>query len=626
MRRGAGGGIVVVVAGLLVALGARPSPAQDVPIDGLVVHEWGVLVTDPALDRTEPPPAFVHRVAGDGPFAPPGPGDGPPFGGEERKPVIYFYRGARFPEAIALDVRLPAGSFGRSIYYPAADVLPNRPEPGGGDSGGTLRFTLALPSMPFGGSLRADVPAWWAAARVHDAAIVTAPLEAEGFVFYEAPLAPPAGPTVTEERFSTALMHRVTGGSVAVRDVLAIDRRGDRVSYGVADAVGPGEQAYLSWRTETPDGFRQELHRRLVGAGLFAAEADAFLRVWGDSLLGDTPLLFYRLDLGAADRMVPLAITPAPSRVVRVWWVASPLPLLREQIPEAAFAERRPGTFAVHEWGVVTTDDSLDPTPAAPGFVHTVPAQGAPPPDVPAPRKPIAYFYPATPAPTDLTVRIGLPAASLPGTIHWPGGTPIRDGPSAAGLGFSLRMNAGGTPPAAPAWWEACRVPDAALLSTRDGREAERFLFYETRLPIAATPSIQYVFGHHGPRVEVRGGSLPVEDVVAVWREADGLIMCGDLDALGAGEGGVLTLHVASEAMVRDILRARLARTGLYRAEAEALLSVWGPSLDGDPPIVLCRLAAADVDRLVPLEITPPPAERVRVWLVAARIPDGWRR
>lgn len=284
-------------------------------------------------------------------------------------------------------------------------------------------------------------------------------------------------------------------------------------------------------------------------------------------------------------------------------------------VPTAA-QQPPPADFVVHEWGVITTDDRLDPTAAPPPFVHR--ASEFAPQDGPALRKPVMYFYPgATAGRGAIDVRVGIPAASFDTTIFYPGAAV--EGLSPRGLqvpGLHFTLRTGGDhrlPPNPPAWWVACRVPGAASVASADG-EGEGFLFYETRIDVPGRPSFS-LEELDGPLARVTAAPTGMSDVVAIARWGSA-VHVGAVDTVATGATPAFSLSPASAEIARREVRDRLVRAGLYEAEANALVRVWSDSLDGDPAVVLYRLDPTVVSSLVPLTVTPAPASLVRVWLV----------
>lgn len=293
---------------------------------GFVVHEWGLLAVTPGIDET-PPPEFVQHVDRPAPLAPPptiiriDPENPPPT--VVFKPIVYFYPGSHGPDRVRIWLRLP--SLWGTICYPPGTVYERSPIPGrdaaapDGESAGAIGWDLRLgPPAP-----RPDSPPpWWAACRVSGAAPVSLAdgSAGDGFLFYEAPLAPLDPPRVIVVGNQIV----ATGGGRPVHDVIAIRRIGGVLHAGTIDRLAPGDTEVVGTLAPIePAALRAELQRRLEAAGLFADEARAYLDVWAAALDGDPPITLYRLDPATIDAMAPLDLSPSPDRMVRVWFVAA---------------------------------------------------------------------------------------------------------------------------------------------------------------------------------------------------------------------------------------------------------------------------------------------------------------
>lgn len=307
--------------------------------------------------------------------------------------------------------------------------------------------------------------------------------------------------------------------------------------------------------------------------------------------------------------------------------------------------------LVVHEWGVITLADDIDRTAELPGFVHRVPPQAAPVMDPPMDRKPIVYFYSDAAASAAVRVEITLPPGSLSGAVHYPDATvaptlpgPWRNGLESApvdgggSLRFDLRLAPGRLPDDPPAWWTACRVPDARPISLAGGREGEGFLFYEMPIRPPGPPVVTWDFvtgqgfryadvppAHAGPIREidlvVQGAETPLADVMGIARRSGGPLYFGAVDSNAAARAQTIPLRESTPEAVRSAIRGRLVRAGLREAETDAMLAVWGDSFWGGESfkLFLYRLDPRTIDALVPLTVTPAPSEVTRVWLVAGR-------
>ncbi len=66
------------------------------------------------------------------------------------------------------------------------------------------------------------------------------------------------------------------------------------------------------------DGLREEMKAMLISQGLFEKEADAMLKTWRDSWFEEGLRIFYIMPRKTTDAILPIAIDPKPSELVRV--------------------------------------------------------------------------------------------------------------------------------------------------------------------------------------------------------------------------------------------------------------------------------------------------------------------
>lgn len=84
-------------------------------------------------------------------------------------------------------------------------------------------------------------------------------------------------------------------------------------------AAGETQNAVLPSDSITTDELRSAMTERLVGAGLFEKEAIAMVNTWQDSWFTEQGTrLFYLVPQETTDALLPLEITPAPDKTVRV--------------------------------------------------------------------------------------------------------------------------------------------------------------------------------------------------------------------------------------------------------------------------------------------------------------------
>jgi hypothetical protein len=158
----------------------------------------------------------------------------------------------------------------------------------------------------------------------------------------------------------------------------------------------------------------------------------------------------------------------------------------------------------------------------------------------------------------------------------------------------------------------AARATDSAPLriQTRAGVQSEKFLFYrglgDFPLPLTVR------FEGRTPRVT---NSSAVEVPALIRFSNRGAIAYSLHGSLAAGE----SLLLSSPGSERDLesLRAELARllvqAGLYEREAHAMLQTWDDTWFAPGERLIYLVPRAVTDAAIPMTITPPPSELVRV-------------
>lgn len=321
--------------------------------------------------------------------------------------------------------------------------------------------------------------------------------------------------------------------------------------------------------------------------------------------------------------------------------------------------------YTLHEWGLIGVDASPH-GPAAIGTVvsHPPPLTGLDAlehsggliPDVipdapmtsgthgPQGGKPVIYLHvPEGSPPVDVSVRVRLPRDGL--LEHWPPGEP-----SSGALTWNVTARSGAcTRPTAPptgdseacrgvrdAFCEAAEIPryyGANDTCVRVGEAEAELLFYRgagldaSALPLAMVRMLSEWQTTKRDPAALEGPVLLVELVDGAPR----LRVLTAPDYAMPAEGD----PVITPGQARALLRAEAIRRGLAPAEADAFLDAWspayfgpclrtGPVAEGRPPVSLAEAGRALlyfapealVDRLLPLELTPAPEARHRVFLV----------
>jgi hypothetical protein len=97
------------------------------------------------------------------------------------------------------------------------------------------------------------------------------------------------------------------------------ERRGNSLgirALGSLEAITSVEPPELDKTVETAT---EELRRALLDQGLYPDEAMAMLETWKDSWFEEGSRLLYLVPQAFVDRVLPLAISPAPEKTTRVF-------------------------------------------------------------------------------------------------------------------------------------------------------------------------------------------------------------------------------------------------------------------------------------------------------------------
>jgi len=271
--------------------------------------------------------------------------------------------------------------------------------------------------------------------------------------------------------------------------------------------------------------------------------------------------------------------------------------------------EQPPPRLVAHEWGVWVVERNrvtgLEELAAeSPPFV--VRAEDAPD---DAPRPPVIRPSNVTVRKPVLFLRSDRPIANLQVEVRFVGGRPWLLYPTGQVNGNRVRwqgsLGARGTAPPVEEghWWSELRGVGADLFSSRHGGR-ERFLFYDGPVRFRSAWRVR----RRGERVVTR--RLRGESPVWLVRE-DGWERRHEGEVTTGAEYDVL----------RARLREEMERRGLTTAEANSLLDTWRDELvRGDHLRALWFVDRSEYDRMLPLRITPAPAELVRVGLVISRL------
>ncbi|HKB15503.1 MAG TPA: hypothetical protein VKF62_05525, partial [Planctomycetota bacterium] len=283
--------------------------------------------------------------------------------------------------------------------------------------------------------------------------------------------------------------------------------------------------------------------------------------------------------------------------------------------------------LVVHEWGTFTAvmgDDGLpvewrplSGTDDLPEFVYRRTPSGAlATPDARSVKlrlaalarleTPVVYFY--SDRPVTASARVAYPGGWI--TEWYPQARRRRD--TIRWDGIEVRPGIAGAFPddGSRSHYYAARETDAAALriETDTGTQEEGFLFYRGAGSVGLSLSVVCEGGFlRVPRLE-----NGVRDIVVVSNRGGRMGY-----SLATPEGKAVSLRDGLPGgdvpSLQDELRRLLVRHGLYPKEAAAMVATWGDSWFEEGTRVFYVLPRAEVDRALPLTVTPPPSETARV-------------
>ncbi len=358
VRRPAACRRLYVLVGLVLFGGRWISPAPAAEGSGLTVHEWGTFtavsgsdgVLLPGLEVEEAPlPNFVQAIDG---FAPLTKGFDRPVRNVTVKmetPVLYFYSPVARP--VRVEVAFNGGCI--SQWYPeraGGEILPPPADPAASTPpvdfavGHQGRLVWQVEVLAPGASDPITAPAsWetpqWPRARVPGANRVRGPKGGSAVTASGAATA--GGPVVEGFLFYRGignlplpLVTKAAGGGLGLDNTgaqpipfaLVYEKRAD-LPQGVvwwSGALGAGAHVTVPLLRNSADlaaapVLTGALPRALERAGLTPEEAQAMLATWRESYFERDGLrVFWLVPRAFTDRVLPLAITPAPDRLERV--------------------------------------------------------------------------------------------------------------------------------------------------------------------------------------------------------------------------------------------------------------------------------------------------------------------
>jgi hypothetical protein len=155
------------------------------------------------------------------------------------------------------------------------------------------------------------------AARTTDAAPLAVGGARERFLFYRGVADFDASISAAFESDGRILVKNLSPADIPA--AILFERRGTKLGFRILGVLG-GELLVTPPSLDgTLDGLRKTLEQTLVAQGLTPKEASAMVETWRDSWFEDGLRVFYIVPRRTVDEILPLEITPAPSRVARVF-------------------------------------------------------------------------------------------------------------------------------------------------------------------------------------------------------------------------------------------------------------------------------------------------------------------
>ncbi|MES2706424.1 MAG: hypothetical protein V4726_07460 [Verrucomicrobiota bacterium] len=332
---------------------ASPSAAAAAAAPAFTVHEWGTFTSVSGstgklltgVERGEEDlPSFIYAHEGIAPNY--GIGHGSkgwlrPLSNvtvRMETPVIYFYTDKPFSAQV--DVGFKGGSI--SQWYPQRSAGETPPALVRGADGKPDFAGTALDfGKPYQGSIqwKVDViPAGddaagrvfkfqettsWMHPRQTDSALVrTANGETEKYLFYRG-LGNFEVPVIFEASFGGGV--RITNcADSPTGEMIVFENLGGKARWQLSPSIQPGKETSTSpamlplrdnWRASAYEDGAKMLER----AGLFRKEADAMMQTWWNSYFErEGTRVFWIVPADFTDKTLPLAISPAPAKTVRV--------------------------------------------------------------------------------------------------------------------------------------------------------------------------------------------------------------------------------------------------------------------------------------------------------------------
>lgn len=318
---------VTVAVVLALPFSMRFASARQVSENELTVHEWGTFTSIAGPDgrainwlpltASTDLPSFVEHLSNVNNFK----------GGlrgtiRMETPVLYFYSA----HETTVSVRAAFSKGLITEWYPHATVPALDPRKDIALSQKATQGSIAWNSVridPLGSSNFAMDTATnhYYAARQTSAAPLTVDgpggAQHERFLFYRgvSTIDSPLAATVSSN--DTVLLQNHLSSQIP--GVVLFERRGSKLGYRIVGALTDEASFAAPGLDGSLDALTSDLEGMLIAQGLFAAEAHAMLETWRNSWFEEGSRIFYIVPRAYVDSVLPLTVTPTPTKLTRVF-------------------------------------------------------------------------------------------------------------------------------------------------------------------------------------------------------------------------------------------------------------------------------------------------------------------
>jgi hypothetical protein len=165
--------------------------------------------------------------------------------------------------------------------------------------------------------LREKDPSHYYPARETDAAPLRVGSADEKFLFYRGVGGFQTPLTAVEDEDGSILVNNI--GKSTIPALVYFENRRGKVGYRISGAMQKSTRFEPVQLNGSVTALHRELEKLLVASGLYQREASAMVKTWEDSWFEEGARVFYILPAATVDEILPLTITPAPTKVARAF-------------------------------------------------------------------------------------------------------------------------------------------------------------------------------------------------------------------------------------------------------------------------------------------------------------------